>query len=612
MTVVALAACHHQPPHKPGEEYLKSVVFEGNHDLSDKSLLTGLALHRTLTAGRAPDPYQVQTDADRLRGQYAREGYFESTVQPRVERVRDAATVTYAIQEGTRATTRVSIVGLPDDPSLTEAMVRKQLPLADGAPFDYDVYDAAKINILGAVQDAGYAHAKLDAQVYGDIATHTAYVTLAFDPGPKCKFGKITVQGVDGDLGGAITERLRFGTGDTYSNAAISSSQRSIYALGRFSTVQVQPDSNQGDVVDTHVAVSESARHQITLGGGFGMDPLSYEVRGRTGYQVNGFPTTLETLTLDFRPAYAYLRDGTGYEPRMRALARLERQDLFQTFAVGTAEIGYDYLAYEAYTLYGPRALLGYEIQLTSPRFKLHVGYKIHRYDFRKPNALIDSALQQQIGIDHTELVGAYEQSLIADFRDHPVEPRQGVYGEIKITEGTRFAGGSYEYQQISPELRGYVPIGPVVIAARARYGAIYGAVPPTERYFAGGSVSQRGFSERQLSPSVYGKVNGTATNIPYGGAALLDNSVEARFPIATVKEMPLGGVVFLDGGDVTESAAQLSLAKLNYALGFGLRLHTIIGPARFDFGYRLNRTGPMDPGVGSKFAFHLSLGEAF
>jgi outer membrane protein assembly factor BamA len=214
-----------------------------------------------------------------------------------------------------------------------------------------------------------------------------------------------------------------------------------------------------------------------------------------------------------------------------------------------------------------------------------------------------------QIGIDHPEMVGAYEQSLIADFRDHPIEPRWGLYAEMKVTEGTRFAGGSYEYQQVSPELRGYVPIGPVVLAARARYGAIFGGVPPTERYYAGGSVSQRGFSERELSPSVTGPVNGTTITVPYGGAGLLDNSVEARFPLATVKSMPLGGVVFLD---VTDKPSELSLARLNYALGFGLRLKTIIGPARFDFGYRLNRTGPMDPEPGSKYAFHLSLGEAF
>ena len=38
----------------------------------------------------------------------------------------------------------------------------------------------------------------------------------------------------------------------------------------------------------------------------------------------------------------------------------------------------------------------------------------------------------------------------------------------------------------------------------------------------------------------------------------------------------------------------------------------TVIGAVRFDFGYRLNRTGPMEPEPNSHYAFHLSIGEAF
>jgi translocation and assembly module TamA len=297
----------------------------------------------------------------------------------------------------------------------------------------------------------------------------------------------------------------------------------------------------------------------------------------------------------------------------MRAITRLERQDLVTTYAVGSVEVGYNYLAYEAFTEYGPEAQLGYELRLHWPRLKLRAGYLIHRYDFRNPSELVDPALQMMIGIDHPELVGAYQQSIIADFRDHPVEPRLGVYGEIKVTEGTRYAGGDYTYQQVVPELRGYVPIGPVVIAARARYGAIYGEVPPTERFYAGGATSQRGFAERELSPSVTGMVmDGSTITVPYGGAGLIDTSIEARFPLARIKKMPLGAVVFLDGGDVSERPAELDLGNLNWAAGLGLRLLTVVGPVRADFGYRLNRTGPDDPQPGSSYAFHLSLGEAF
>ena len=607
-----LIACGSQAVHPPGEEWLQSIQFEGNEKLSSKSLLTGLTLHRTQKAGEAADPYLVQADAERLRGQYLRAGYFDVDVQARVERKGDAATVIYTIKEGTRATTHVEISGLPDDPAVEVAAVRKKLPLADGKPFEYAKYDAAKERLIVVLQDAGYAHATLDASVIADPPTHTATISLAFTPGPKCRFGTIRIQGVDGDLKQAIEERLHFATGTTYSHRAIARTQRDIYGMARFSTVQVQPDPGDSELVNVTIAVSESGSRQITLGGGFGMDPLSYEVRGRAGYSITGWPFPLDTVSVDLRPAYGYLRDGSGYQPRMRALARLERLDLFLPYAIGSVEVGFDYLAYEAYTEYGPRAQLDYAVRLGSPRITLDVGWMIGRYDFRNISVLIDPALQMQIGIDHIEQVAAFKQALVADLRDHPVDPRLGWYAALQISEGGPFAAGQYTYQQVTPDLRGYVPIGSVVLAARARVGAFYGDVPPTERYYGGGATSQRGFSERRLSPSVTGPVMGSTLTVPYGGAGMIDTSVEARVPIATVRETPIGGVVFLDGGDVTETPSDLTLGRLNWAVGLGVRVKTIVGPLRLDVGYRLNRTGPTDPEPGSRWAFHLSLGEAY
>jgi outer membrane translocation and assembly module TamA len=159
------------------------------------------------------------------------------------------------------------------------------------------------------------------------------------------------------------------------------------------------------------------------------------------------------------------------------------------------------------------------------------------------------------------------------------------------------------------PEVRGYVPLGPVVLAARARTGGIFGDIPPTERFFSGGSSSQRGFSDRKLAPSAIGM---DGTSIPYGGGGLVDTSLEARIPLTTIKKMPLGAVTFLDGGDVTEKYTDLDYANLHWAAGLGLRLKTVIGPARLDFAWRLNRTGGMNPDPNSNWAFHLGIGEAF
>ncbi len=603
-------------PRRPGEDWLKAIKVEGNKAVREKSLVTGLALRRTQARGDVPDPYLVQVDEDRIRGEYLRRGYLAVDVRSRVERKGQETTVIYTIDEGIRARTKVEINGLPADAAIPVATVREKLPLADGAPFDYVAYDLAKGQLKAVVEDAGYAYVKLDSKIVADRANHTAIVTLDYTPGPKSQFGPVQVTGVEGDLRDAVENRLQFKPGQPYSTAAITSTQRALYGLNRFSTVRVLPEKTDdaNPVVGVTVDVDQGTRHEVKLGGGFGIDPASYEVRGRAGYSIQGWPFSLDTASIELRPAYALLRDGSTYEPRLRALAKIERQDILWTYSKGEIEGGYNYVAYEAYTSYGPRARVGFSTPLVREKLSLRVGWGIQRYDFRNFHPLIDDALQMKIGVDHTERVATYSQALVLDLRDHPIETTFGLYGELRVNEATKYAGSAYEYVQVVPEVRGYVPVPlrGTILAARLRAGGVFGELAPTERFFSGGASNQRGFSERKLAPSANGMVDGNLRSIPYGGGGMIETGVEARIPLTTFKEMPLGGVVFLDGADVTESTDQLDPTNLHWAAGLGLRLLTIVGPVRLDVGYRLNRRGLMEPDPGSRFAFHLSIGEAF
>src|SRR3990167_505576 len=72
-------------PRRPGEEFLRRIEFEGNQQLRDGALVEGLALRRTRKRGGAPDPYTIEVDADRIKGEYLRRGYLDVDVRPRVE-----------------------------------------------------------------------------------------------------------------------------------------------------------------------------------------------------------------------------------------------------------------------------------------------------------------------------------------------------------------------------------------------------------------------------------------------------------------------------------------------------------------------------------------------
>ena len=606
-------ACGKKVVHRPGEEFLEAIKIEGNKSIDSKDLRAGLALRRIKKLGSSPDPYLVVIDGQRIKGAYLRRGFLEVDVRSRVERRGDATTVIYTVQEGPRAKTRVLITGLPkDDPKLLEK-VRKTLPIKDGEFFAYKPYDEAKETMLGVIEDAGYAHVQLNAHVIADRANHEAIIHLEYKTGPKCRFGTIDISGVDDELEDAVRARLAFEPGQQYSSAAIAETQRAIYDMRRFSTVRVLPDKSDGEIVNVRISLARSTSNELTLGGGVGMDPATYEVRARSGYLKVGWPFPLTDFSVDLRPAYAMLRDGSGYEPRIRAMAKLRRIDLFRPFMTGEVEGGYNYLTVEAYTSYGPRARLGLETPVVIKELRLRGGWEIERLDFRHISPLIDPTLQMQLGLDGPQRLGQYSQAILLDMRDNPIETRLGAYAEVKIDEGTEYAGSALEFVRVTPELRGYVPVpgAALVVASRVRAGRLYGDIPVTERYFSGGSTTQRGFGERRLAPTLVGDVMGEERHVPIGGAEMLEAGVELRTRLTTVKGMGLGGVMFLDGGDVTERD-QLEMTNLHWAVGLGVRLFTLVGPIRADVGYRLNRYGAGEPAPGDRFAFHLSIGEAY
>jgi len=260
-------------------------------------------------------------------------------------------------------------------------------------------------------------------------------------------------------------------------------------------------------------------------------------------------------------------------------------------------------------------ARLGLSRPWFEKKLELRVGWQYQVNGFPQTN--VDQATVQRLGIDHVNYIGTYTGTLVLDLRDSPISPTFGLYAEVKAAVGTHFALGQYDYLQLTPEVRGFLPLGhDYVLAARTRFGTITGDVPATERYFEGGTSSMRGFSARQLSPFVRSTLD-PFPNVPIGGAGLLELSAELRIP-EFYKFLGLGvsAVVFIDGGDVTFTASELDPQNLHWATGFGLRLVTPIGPVGLDIAYRLNRTEHdpemLNPNAGHHFNWLLAVGEAF
>jgi outer membrane protein assembly factor BamA len=194
---------------------------------------------------------------------------------------------------------------------------------------------------------------------------------------------------------------------------------------------------------------------------------------------------------------------------------------------------------------------------------------------------------------------------------DNLLDASHGYLASMHLERAGQFWGGTYNYYEATGEVRFFRSVANrFVLAAQARGGSIDAVgdpdvvVPFFKLYFLGGATNLRGWGRFEVAPL-------TATGVPIGGRTFLNFTAEARIPLWG----NLGGVLFLDGGNVWTDEWDFNLNDLRYDIGTGLRYATPIGPLRIDFGYQLNPIeGLLVNGEPEKrrFRFHFSIGQAF
>ncbi|MBA2378298.1 MAG: BamA/TamA family outer membrane protein [Blastocatellia bacterium] len=156
------------------------------------------------------------------------------------------------------------------------------------------------------------------------------------------------------------------------------------------------------------------------------------------------------------------------------------------------------------------------------------------------------------------------------------------------------------------------------VFSKRERFSSdqfpdLEGILPISERFFAGGSNTLRGFEFESAGPRVVIIPEGEFRNsdgepvtldpftVPFGGNALAIVNLEARIPVTNfIRVVPFydGGNVFRRAGDIFKPPAvpdddvfRQNLRVLwSHTVGLGLRLRTPIGgEIGVDYGYLLN-----------------------
>ena len=203
---------------------------------------------------------------------------------------------------------------------------------------------------------------------------------------------------------------------------------------------------------------------------------------------------------------------------------------------------------------------------------------------------------------DLTVKIARFTTSGLVDRRDDPFNPERGWFVSSALELSTPGLGSDLKFLKDFVQLTHFVRAGKkgIVVASAARFGfaRTFGdeVLIPSERFFAGGANSVRGYREDDLGErSIFGDAE--------GGSALVVLNGELRFPVYRW----IKGVGFIDLGNVYPNVGAISFADLQIGTGAGARLDTPFGLIRVDFGIPANPRS-FDP----RWRIYVGLGHAF
>ena len=463
----------------------------------------------------------------------------------------------------------------------------ERLPLESGDLFTEAAYVQTDQALRQVFLQHGHAWVEIERKAEVDLNTRQARVTYSISPGPPAIFGATDIAGtrqVDPYL---VLRELTYASGESFSLAAIEQSRRNLLNLDLFHSIHMEfrQEGEKPRQVPIRIRVAEKEPRSIRLGAGYSTDE---EFIGRAAWQHRNWLGGGRRLSAELRLSAIQRSVGATFvQPYFLDHDTLLRNDIQQ----GQEDEDTYFLNYSRLR---PRIE-----RYFSPTFSGFIGYRV---EFLKFNAVGSSTIRALEGLRREGLLSGPTLGLVWDTTEDPLNPTQGGMLSVVASQAGTVWGGDYQFFNLTAEAKHYQRLGwGVVLASRLKMGLsdFFGSarnIPLSERFYAGGDGSVRGYGRRKL-----GALN--AADDPLGGLSMIEGSVELRRPLWR----ELAGAVFLDFGQLSLESYDIPVDDLQFAPGFGLSYATRIGPLRFDVGF------PIDPADDDEpWHVHFGIGQSF
>ncbi|MDX1592742.1 MAG: outer membrane protein assembly factor BamA [Gammaproteobacteria bacterium] len=566
---------------------IRQIRIIGNEDFEEEELvdLFQLTTPGWFTFFTDTDQYSKQklaADIEQLRSFYLDRGYLRfniNSTQVTISPDRQDVYITVNLTEGEPYT--VSAVNLSGELVLADDELTPLVRLRPGNTFSRRLATASSEALSQRLGDEGFAFANVNAVPEIDDENRTVEVTFFVDPGRRVYVRRINMRGNNATRDEVLRREMRQMEGAWFSTSKVNRSRARLQQLGFFEEVTIETPAVPGspDEVDLEFQVKETPAGSFTVGVGFSQTQgvifsgsVSQDNFFGTGSRVSLSVNTSQANTvLD----YAYQNPYYTIDGISRGFRVFVRKTDADELNITNASID----SYGASTNFG--------LPLSEQnRLRFEFEYKNTEIELgSNPRSDLVGFVAENGNTYDTLSVAA---SWSDDTRDKAIFPtrggRQRLFTEVALPIDLAYYTVGYEHTRYWPLTEDLT----FSLDGRVAYGDGYSdteALPPFEKFFAGGLNCVRGFEENSLGP------RDPATGDPLGGNMRVCGIAEVLTPltIADIRSVRLSG--FFDIGNVFDTILDedFEFDELRYSTGVAINWLSPIGPLTFSYAFPIN-----------------------
>jgi outer membrane protein insertion porin family len=644
-----------------GPQYtLARLEIGGNASMSQEEI-------RSLIRLKPDQPFVeslLGADVARIGDLYRRRGYAAVKVSYGIDSVGagqsgEAVTVRVVVAEGAR--TQIRSLAFEGNAAIGIEALRATMVSLPGQPFYEPQLAVDRDAVAAQYLNRGYENATVQIEPTFTSDRSAVDLRVVVLEGVQVLVDHVLIVGNVRTGSNIITREIQLKPGQPLSANDLAESQRRLAALGLFRGVRVGDVRLPNSDMRRDVLVTIEEAPATTIGYGGGLQGGRRLFTDATGLAVERFEVAPSGFVeLVRRNLWGKNRSLNLFT---RVSLRLRGDSVTGSAGQPTESGGYGFNEYRVFATYREPRVFGTAADALITSF-VEQGVR-SSFNFNRRGTRVDVvrrltpaiSVSGRYSVDRTRLfdehfsasdaplvdrlfprvrLSAFSSSLVRDTRDDLVDPAAGRLIGLDGELAARAIGSEvglfktflqgFAYRRLPGSRR-------VILAGGARLGLATGFprggvpqldadgqpilgpggqplvvtvddLPASERFFAGGDTTVRGFAlDRLATPETVG-VDG----FPLGGNALLVFNGELRVPVWR----DFGVVGFVDAGNVFRRVSDLDLHDIRGSVGVGLRYRSPVGPIRVDLGVKLDRrllvTGERERAT----ELHIGLGQAF